>query len=476
MIFNSVEFLIFLLVVLSVFWLLSKSDRRLWMLLSSYFFYGFLEPRLVLLLMIVTCSSFCSAILLSKEKNKYIRAVYFVLGLVLLILPLIYFKYFNFIVLSINEILDTQFPLRQIILPVGISFYSFQTAGYLIDVYRCKSKPCNNFISFALYVSFFPQLVAGPIERVNNLLPQLSGQSGFHLRNYNSSNFIFGLKMIIWGLFKKVVVADRLAGYVDPVYANVSSSSGLLLLCATFCFAFQIYCDFSGYSDMAIGIARMFGVSLMKNFDRPYFSRSIIEFWRRWHISLSTWFKDYVYIPLGGNKTSYQFWCVNILLVFVISGFWHGAKWTFVVWGLLHGISMIAARSLQNYYAKFEGLLENFRLKALFNWLITFLYVNITWVVFRAASLNDAYLILRKIFNESFGVIFVQQFNGQVILIPVFVIAMLICLEINQGDEIMPRLFNSESIWVRRGFYYLMVLILLLFGYWGKSPFIYFQF
>ncbi len=472
MVFNSEEFLIFFLLVFCIFWFLPKQYRPLFILCASYFFYGFLEPILVLLLLGVTVASYFIAILISKESRQSIKKIYLFIGISILILPLLYFKYSNFIFGNINTVINTDIPRFDIILPVGISFYTFQTASYLIDVYRLSLKPCYNFIAFAIYVAFFPQLVAGPIERVHNLLPQLSGENAFHLKSYKTKNFVFGIKMVGWGLLKKIVIADRLAKFVDPIYNNVTDASAQSLILATLFFAFQIYCDFSGYSDIAIGIARFFGVSLMKNFNKPYFSKSIFEFWRRWHISLSSWFKDYIYLPLGGSKVGFSQWCFNILLVFIISGLWHGAQWTFIVWGFLHGISMIVAKILSPYYSFIEKQLESCGLKDAVNLSLTFVFVNITWVFFRANSLSDSILILKKIFTE---IQFELDFSS-LMLTPFIMVVILIAMDWNQGQGFFPALFNAKNKLARNIFYYLMATALIFFGFYGKSPFIYFQF
>jgi len=293
------------------------------------------------------------------------------------------FKYYNFFVTELNNYSTLQLNVLDVLLPVGISFYTFQTLSYTIDIYNHKLTPERHFGRFALFVSFFPQLVAGPIERAKHLLPQLNKNIHVSFKSiYNS------LPLISWGLFKKAVIADRLALVVDPIFNNPTEYSGIELLIGTYFFAFQIFCDFSGYSDMAIGLARMFGIDIMTNFRRPYLARSLTEFWGRWHISLSTWFRDYLYIPLGGNRKSGIFTYRNLFIVFLISGLWHGANWTFIVWGSIHGGIII----LEKIFSKYKG-----KIYPLFSTLITFHLVLLSWVFFRSDSVSDATLILERI-------------------------------------------------------------------------------
>lgn len=470
MVFNTRAFLFFIIIVYSLFWTIPRSYRPIFLLIASYFFYGFLEPILTLLLLAVTIASFLIAQKIEKAQTKFTRKLFLILGLVLLISPLIYFKYFNFITENLNTITGSSIPLYNIILPVGISFFTFQVVGYMIDVYRAELNAERSFITFALFKSFFPQLVAGPIERAHHLLPQLATIKD---KNYSSDNFYLGLKIILWGLFKKTVIADRLAQFVDPIYNNAATFDGLTLLIATVFFAFQIYCDFSGYSDMAIGIARFFGVDLMKNFNRPYFASSVTDFWRRWHISLSTWFKDYVYLPLGGNKVSNWHWCLNIIIVFTISGFWHGAKWTFVIWGLVHGLALIINK------------FSNIKLPQVINFALTFIFVNLTWVFFRANTLEDAFLIIERLFTETFSnsawdtfILQIQDigFDINTVIFLTLLIIILLFLENLQKEDLMPKWFLSSNPFLRISFIYGILISIIYFGYFGKSSFIYFQF
>lgn len=478
MIFNSEEFILFFVVLFFCFWTIPQNFRLSLLLIASYVFYGFTEPKLVFLLFGITVLSYFISKKLYSSKHDLEQKLLLGLGLGVLFTPLFYFKYLNFFAQNINLISSFDFPLYKIILPVGISFYTFQTAGYMVDVYRTKTKPCKDFKTFALYVSFFPQLVAGPIERADHLIPQF-----FQKFEFDSNNFRQGLKITAWGLFKKVVIADHLAHFVDPVYNNINNYNGVSFLIATVFFAFQIYCDFSGYSDMAIGIARTMNIKLMKNFNRPYFASNIIDFWRRWHISLSTWFRDYVYFPLGGNKVDLKQWIFNILVVFVVSGFWHGAEWTFVIWGLVHGLAMIVSRLLGPLYVK---VIANDKLRQAFNFLLTFAFVNLTWVFFRASDLPTALSIISGIGTDIFQVSSYTSlgedltqagfdFTGFIYLI--IGVCSLLMLDYNQGeDDFKPQVLDHSNTVVRKLFQYALVLAILLYGFFGESPFIYFQF
>lgn len=337
MLFNSLQFLIFFPIVILLYYLLPHSKRWIFLLLASYYFYMSWNPAYIVLILISTLVDYFAAIKMSEQDNINKRKIYLFFSLFANLGLLFIFKYFNFFNDSVRLLFQSLgvnygVPSLSLLLPVGISFYTFQTLSYTIDVYRGVTKPERHFGIFAVYVSFFPQLVAGPIERSERLLPQ------FRVPVIpNENNFSSGMKLMVWGFFKKVVVADNVAIIVNQVYNNVNEYQGLPLIIATFLFAIQIYCDFSGYSDIAIGSARVMGIHLMKNFNTPYFSKSITEFWKRWHISLSTWFRDYVYIPLGGNRVSKPRHYLNLFLTFLISGLWHGANWTFVIWGALHG-------------------------------------------------------------------------------------------------------------------------------------------
>jgi D-alanyl-lipoteichoic acid acyltransferase DltB (MBOAT superfamily) len=341
MLFNSIQFLIFFPVIATIYFLLPHRYRWLLLLVGSYYFYMSWKPEYIILILASTLIDYSVGLKLGSESRPAIRRRWLLLSLVTNLGLLFSFKYFNFFNDSFRQLfqmanLSYPVPALNVLLPVGISFYTFQTLSYTIDVYRGKIQPERHLGVFALFVSFFPQLVAGPIERSGNLLPQFYQKTAV-----DYERIISGLQRMTWGFFKKVVIADRLALLVNTVYNHPTEFSGMPLIIATYAFGFQIYCDFSAYSDIAIGAARVMGFDLMENFRQPYYARSIPEFWRRWHISLSTWFRDYVYLPLGGNRVKLPHWVFNILVVFVVSGLWHGANWTFVIWGALHGIFMV---------------------------------------------------------------------------------------------------------------------------------------
>lgn len=387
---------------------------------------------------------------------------------------LFYFKYYNFFIGSLNEgasLLSSSFslPFADIILPVGISFYTFQTLSYTIEVYYGRQAAEKHLGKFALYVSYFPQLVAGPIERPQNLLPQLSNPSPII-----SSNLVKGFRLILWGLFKKVVVADRLAYFVDIVYNNPNDYHGLAVMIATVFFAFQIYCDFSGYSDIAIGTAKTMGVDLMKNFNTPYFSKSVKEFWSRWHISLSTWFRDYVYIPLGGNRVSVNRWIVNLFITFLISGIWHGANWTFVIWGAIHGfiISLEALNSKKKFIKfSFPPIISN---------LWTFTIVCFAWIFFRANNVGDAFIIIQNMFqiDSSFleEVKYLNAANLYNLALGIPLILLLLFIEKSWQLNFIKNIFYHSRL-TRYACYATLIIVIAMLGVFvEQSSFIYFQF
>ena len=356
MTFNSFEFLIFFPIFLLCYFLLPKKLKMPAMLALSYWFYAAWNFRLLALIIFTTAVSYFCALAMEKTDKKSLRRLYITLTLIVCLGTLFFFKYYNFMAGTVSGIMSAingksyDFSLN-LILPVGISFYTFQTLSYAIDVYRGDIKAERNFFWYALFVSFFPQLVAGPIERPENLLPQLK-----NFNRLNAENAFLGMQKMAVGFFKKIAVADILAGYVNSVYNDIGKATATGIIIATVLFAVQIYCDFSGYTDIAIGCARIMGIRLMQNFDRPYSARSIKEFWDRWHISLSTWFRDYLYIPLGGNRCSRARYYLNLFIVFLVSGLWHGANWTFVIWGALHGFFRIFGSATKKWrmalYAK----------------------------------------------------------------------------------------------------------------------------
>lgn len=395
MLFNSIEFLIFLPIVLILFYGIPKKFKWILLLVASYYFYGSWKVTYLSLLAISTVIDFVSAQQIAKTNNVKVKKFFLFLSLCANLGILFYFKYAGFFTHEFSKAFETWNvylkSFENIVLPVGISFYTFQSMSYTIDVYRGKLKPSKHIGLFALYVAYFPQLVAGPIERAGHLLNQFS-----KFRKVHRSDVYFGITRILLGFFKKLVVADRLAIIVNSIYDNPSGHTGADLAIGTVFFAFQIYCDFSGYSDIAIGVSRLMGINIMENFRAPYLAKSLNDFWGRWHISLSTWFRDYVYIPLGGNRVIKWRFYYNLLITFTVSGLWHGAEWTFLIWGFIHGIWLIFEKT-----TKFNKLSLHKSLKII----ITFFIVCVGWVFFRANNLDDSLLILGKIFNiADFGI------------------------------------------------------------------------
>lgn len=400
MLFNSLQFIFFFIVVSILYYQLRHKGRILLLLVASCYFYLVFKPIYILILFITIIVDYFAGIWIEKSEGKK-RKWLLILSLITNVGFLAIFKYYNFINHNISFLLgfmgiQNPIPDYPIELPIGLSFHTFQAMSYTIEVYRRNQKSERNFVVYSLYVMFYPQLVAGPIERPQNLLWQ------FHtFFKYNFENIKAGLMRIAWGMFMKVVIADRLAMVVDYSYNNPSEHNGLTLLLATFFFTFQIYCDFAGYSNIAIGAARVMGYNLMENFDTPYFSKSIAEFWRRWHISLSTWFKDYLYIPLGGNRVSEFRRYLNNFLVFMVSGLWHGAAWTFVIWGSLHGIYLIAAMLRDKYLYKGKKAESKTVFSQVFNTIFTFVLVMFTWIFFRANTLSNAKTVISKMAHLS---------------------------------------------------------------------------
>jgi len=401
MTFTSLTFLLFFPFVFLLYWL---KPQQKWqnsiLVLASYFFYGWWDYRFCLLMLLSSLVDYFIGIAVHATDDRRIQRRYLILSLISNLGLLGYFKYYNFFSDSFVSLLN-QFGwsvhpvIAEVILPVGISFYTFQTLSYTIDIYRGKLEPTRNLIDYLAFVSFFPQLVAGPIERATNLLPQFTVR-----REFSKSEASEGGRQILWGFFKKLVIADRMAVGVDAVYDNLADASGVSLLLATIFFAFQIYCDFSAYSDIAIGTAKMFRINLMRNFAYPYFSQSVTEFWRRWHISLSTWFRDYVFIPLGGSRCWAPRVCFNLMVTFVLSGLWHGADWKFIVWGAINGAALVVEKVLmvQRPRSDVPGGENDIPAVSVFVRMgYTFVIICVGWIFFRAASVSSAWLILYKI-------------------------------------------------------------------------------
>jgi len=481
MLFNSTTFLIFLIIVFVVFWKTSKYSLR-WgnvvLLTGSYIFYGWWDWRFLILIIISSAIDFFIGNQIFKSKNHRNRKLLLIATISANLGMLFFFKYFNFFIDSFKTLFapfaaTDQWSTLNIILPVGISFYTFQTLSYTIDIYNRKTEPAQSALSFFTFVAFFPQLVAGPIERARNLIPQFEIKRGFSYSQGKS-----GLKLILWGLFKKMVIADQLAEIVNAVYASPENFNGWGIVIATFLFGFQIYCDFSGYSDIAIGTARLFGIELMTNFRTPYFSTSFREFWRRWHISLSTWFRDYVYIPLGGNRGGSIKSARNIIITFLISGLWHGASVTFLIWGGIHGVLFTAEQFISANFS------INSKLRNLAGFVITFMAVNFAWLFFRAENWDHVEILITNIltpqtsdFNSFLSLLIDSQHftaPGRMLL---FVFPVFILIEILMGKNEFNNLLLNSPKYVRWGFYYAILFSILFFGVLNSAPqFIYFQF
>jgi len=479
MLFNTLTYFWFICIVFSAYWFVLNRKTKLqniFLLIASYCFYGWWDVRFLILIFISSTADFFIGRAIWNQKIKAKKRLLLGLCLLLNIGILGFFKYYNFFVdsiLALSKDLGFQltFSTLKIILPVGVSFYTFQSLSYTIDVYRNKITPTNDYISFLAFVAFFPQLVAGPIERAAHLLPQFLKERQFDKEKVKS-----GFRFILYGLFKKMVIADRLAYFVDHIYSSSSGYSGIPLLAAAFMFGFQIYCDFSGYSDIAIGSARLLGFDLMQNFRFPYFSKNLQEFWRRWHISLSTWFRDYVYVPLGGNQVPKKRWAANIILTFTLSGLWHGAAATFVVWGFLHGVFLVIESYIKPAH---PGKIRNW-----IGLVTTFLLVNLALIFFRSNSISQSLEIFGHIPNINWS--FVGQFlsnwdsNNQ---FREFAISLIVGFPVFLATEILCRKndFNEQvvrcTILKRWVIYLVFVSMILLFGVLSLAPkFIYFQF
>ncbi len=407
MLFNSLHFLGFFPIVVLVYFLLPRRARWAWLLGASYYFYAAWRVEYLGLILISTLTDYTVGRRMGSISEQRRRTPYLLISLVVNLGILFTFKYFNFFNDSTRSLfalfgLDYQLTNLDVLLPVGISFYTFQTLSYTIDVWRGQLEPERHLGRFALYIAFFPQLVAGPIERASRLLPQFRSAFTDAPVRFDPARVTSGLRLMLWGMFMKVVIADRLALYVNQVYNNPGDYVGLPVLLATYFFAFQIFCDFAGYSNIAIGAARVMGFDLMENFRQPYTSRSVAEFWRRWHISLSTWFRDYVYIPLGGNRVGRARWYTNLFLVFLVSGLWHGAAWTFVIWGALHGVYVVLGAALgsvalwRSRGSQGDAASDGSRFPAWIAVFSTFHAVTFAWIFFRANSLADALLIITQ--------------------------------------------------------------------------------
>ncbi len=459
--FASLDFVVFFVTVLCITAIIERrfpsKIKECFLLLASYFFYGYWDWRFCFLLLFVTVSSFLTAKLCHK-KTAY------AIGIIVPLVVLGFFKYFNFFLNSASAIIGKDLGSLRIILPVGISFYTFQALSYVIDVRRKKIPVENDFVKLALYISFFPQLVAGPIVRAADFLPQLKEKRAVTIENIK-----WGIQVFVFGLFKKIVIADHLSVFVDDVFSKPAAFHWLTIILAVISYSIQIYFDFSGYSDMAIGCAKCLGYDFNKNFNLPYISQSVTEFWRRWHISLSTWLKEYLYIPLGGNRKGKVRQYFNLMLTMLLGGLWHGANWTFVFWGGINGMALCIDKFRK--VKKQEGIIRIFRI------LITFLFVSFTWIFFRADSFDVSWVIIQRIFTFQNGV--KQPFSWTFIALAILIISTIIAerkarkenMEINGFYPIL----NLKSITGLTIFFIVIGLILAL-AYTGENPFVYFQF
>jgi D-alanyl-lipoteichoic acid acyltransferase DltB (MBOAT superfamily) len=486
MLFNSIQFAVFFPVVFILYWAVANKKVRTqnWLLLiASYYFYASWDYRFLFLLIFSTLLDYFTGIKMNKAGGRLEKRVWFWLSIVVNVGFLGIFKYYDFFATSFGEALS-YLGLRadvwtiKVILPVGISFYTFHGLSYVIDIYNNKIKPERNFVTYALFVSFFPLLVAGPIERATHLLPQLK-----HHREFDYRRAVDGMRQILWGLFKKVVIADTCAQYVDSIFGNYAQYSGSTLLLGILFFAFQIYCDFSGYSDIALGTARLLGIELRQNFAFPYFSRDIAEFWRRWHISLSSWFRDYLYIPLGGSRGGTWMKIRNTFIIFLVSGFWHGANWTFIIWGALNALYFMPLLLLNKNRVNLEIVAKGRSFPSfrdLAGMSITFSLVTFAWIFFRSETVSQAGNYIRKLFSISFfdkpdTKAFASASVGPLIIILLILFFLLVEWTGRQQKHAFANFGLKWTKPLRWSVYY--VLVMAIFMFMGKEqPFIYFQF
>ena len=487
MLFNSIEFLVFLPVVFLLYWfvfdrLISKSKHQLrlqnaFIVVASYVFYGWWDWRFLLLIAFTSFCSWGSGMLIGKADSRGKARMWMWLNVILNLGILATFKYYDFFVTEFARLFHATADglLLKVILPVGISFYTFQALSYSIDVYRGKMEPTRDVVAFFAFISFFPQLVAGPIERATNLLPQFLKK-----RTFDYETAADGMRQILWGLFKKVVVADNCAVYVDQVFSSYTGQSGSTLLLAAVFFTFQIYGDFSGYSDIAIGTAKLFGIRLMRNFNNPYFSRDIAEFWRRWHISLTTWFRDYVYIPLGGSRVGKARVIRNTFVIFLVSGFWHGANWTYIVWGAYHALLflplILMGRNRRHTDMVAEGRVLP-TLKETGQMLLTFVMALFGYIIFRAESIGQAWEYVCGIVDRS--ILSVPLLLSRDFYLPLIVSILILCI-VEWNTRRLSHSFALHQLtmnrWIRRIIYVMVALMIYLHGNFAIHQFIYFQF
>lgn len=483
MLFNSIDFAIFLPIVFLLYWFVANKNLKLQNLLivvASYVFYGWWDWRFLSLIVFSTIVDYTVGRKLRTEENQHKRKILLWTSILINLGFLGFFKYYNFFLDNfITAFLffgqDIQANALNIILPVGISFYTFQTLSYTIDVYKRKLEPTKDFFAFSAFVTFFPQLVAGPIERATHLLPQF-----YKKRTFDYSKAVDGMRQILWGLFKKIVIADNCAEFANQIFNNSAEMNGSTLVLGALFFTFQIYGDFSGYSDMAIGTSRLFGFDLMRNFNFPYFSRDIAEFWRRWHISLSTWFRDYLYIPLGGSRGGTWMKVRNTFIIFIVSGFWHGANWTFIIWGVLNAIYFLPLLLTNNNRNNLEIVAQGKlfpNLKEISFMLLTFGLTVFAWIFFRAENVGHAISYISEILSPS--LFSIPQFVGMSRALTTIILVVIFVLVEWKGREGQYAISHIGQQWnrpLRWMFYSLIIFAIGMFMPSLESPFIYFQF
>ena len=486
MLFNTIDFAVFLPIVFILYWFVTNNKLKLQNFLivaASYLFYGWWDWRFLSLILFSTIVDYAIGRKLRIEENQRKRKILLWTSILVNLGFLGFFKYYNFFLdnfITAFSFFGTEIKANSlnIILPVGISFYTFQTLSYTIDVYKRKLEPTKDFIAFTAFVSFFPQLVAGPIERATNLLPQF-----YKKRKFEYDKAVDGLKQILWGLYKKVVIADTCSIFVDDIFQNYMNYSGGTLIVGAILFSFQIYCDFSGYSDIAIGTSKLFGISLMTNFRTPYFSRNIAEFWRRWHISLSTWFRDYLYIPLGGSKTSKILTVRNIFIIFIVSGFWHGANWTYIIWGSLNAFYFLPIFLMKKNRKHLSTTTTNKFIpsfKEFNSMLFTFIITAFAWIFFRSKTLTDAFEYIKGIFNKNnfFKIQTAKTYELDIRPLIIYLTFFIIVDWYYRNEEIVFTNHNlTKSTIIFKYIIYIFTIISIIFSIKNQaSNFIYFQF
>ena len=474
MTFQSVEYILFFSLVFILYWTIcskNKNHQNGLLVLSSLFFYGYWDWRFLGLLLFTAFTTYYAGILLEKNDDKKKRKLISTLSIVINLLILFYYKYYNFFIQSFIDSFSTfglgelNFSTLKIILPVGISFYTFTALSYSIDIYQRKSNATKDILAYLAYVTFFPSILSGPISRAQKQLPQY-----YQKRIFDYDNAIEACKYILIGAMMKLCLADRIGIYVDSVYANIIQHNGTTLLFTSVLYSVQIYADFAGYSLMAIGSGKLLGINLPENFNRPYFAKTVSEFWRKWHISLTTWFRDYIYFPLGGNKVSNARWMMNTMIVFVTSGLWHGAAYTYIIWGFIHGVCMIVERLL--YGEKIKQIKDSLSIMNLLRMLMTFIIVTFAWIFFRAESLQDAILIIQKIFTST-GNIFMDK---STLLLAFVSLLLVVAYDITKEYNIKLHLLDSKNVFVRYITAIFMICYIIAFGVLNGGSFIYFQF